>query len=242
MGTFDALRGRGEEAESMPGTAGLASDPADEVTDAELRDRAADYVLPGFLDREEATVALRDYFELADDDPRPGQVIDQLWAARLAEQETWTERSDYQRLESAFDRLGSEGVLTRTNFTCCQNCGTTEIDDERTPAPAADYPWREWAYAFFHQQDAERLAEGPTVLMLSFSAFRPAADLDPELLAAAAAGDDGARRKVASETDRRVGELVVGAFRDAGLKVDWNGDPRTRIAVRIEDWRKPLEV
>jgi len=73
MGTFDALRGRGEEAESMPGTAGLASDPADEVTDAELRDRAADYVLPGFLDREEATVALRDYFELADDDPGRGR-------------------------------------------------------------------------------------------------------------------------------------------------------------------------
>ncbi|WP_407668007.1 hypothetical protein [Nostocoides australiense] len=27
----------------------------------------------------------------------------------------------------------------------------------------------------------------------------------------------------------------MGTLRDAGLTVDWNGDPRTRIAVRIED-------
>jgi hypothetical protein len=127
------------------------------------------------------------------------------------------------------------------DFTCCNTCGTAEIDDQRTPlATDQGYPFREWAYTFFHQQDADSLADEPATLFLTYSSWRAAPDTDPLLLAAAKAGDVAARAQVAAQTNTQVGQVIAAALRDQGLTVDWDGDPRQRIAVTIEHWRKPL--
>ncbi len=146
-------------------------------------------------------------------------------------------------MQAAFDELEADRVVARMNFTCCNTCGTTEIDDERTPDPDAAegaYPFQEWAYAFFHSQDAERLADTPADLYLTYSSFRPAPDIDPELMARARAGDEDARKQVVSHTDATVGRIVVDALTARGLTPVWSGDPAQRIAVPITDWRKPL--
>ena len=209
----------------------------------ELVDHASTLLVPGFVDRIDAVEMVRDHFDREDGDPDVENAVTQAWQRRRSEQRNWRGPSDYDRMVAAFADLTGQGVLARMNFTCCQNCGTSEIDDERTPlvgAAPGQYAWREWAYAFFHQQDAARLAEEPTVLHLSYSAFRAAPHLDPVLVRAARDGDADAARRVRIETDGAVGTMVAAALREQGLTVDWDGNPDARLAVSITDWRKPL--
>jgi len=225
--------------------------PTEKLTEqqlADLRETARSWIRPGFRDRDGMAEEL---VEFLDDVEAPEavvlvgarRVVDEEWQHRLDEQARWTEPSDYDRLSRAFGRLAEVGVLGRMSFTCCQTCGNTEIDDERTPLPTAaegDYPFREWAYTFFHQQDAERLADDDPTLFLSYSAFRPAPGLDADLVQRARAGDEEAKAEVHRQTDATVGRLVTDALIAEGIRVDWNGDTRQRIAVRHVDWRKPL--
>ncbi len=219
------------------------NDPA-AMPDPELVGFARTLIRPGFVSRADAVQAVHDHFEI-DSDGSAAAAVDAAWRDRLAELNRFGEPGDYDRMAAAFARLRQQGLVARMNFTCCQTCGTAEIDDERTPLKGAapgEYPWREWAYTFFHQQDAERLADSPSVLYLSYSAFRAAPHLDPALVRAARDGDADARRRVHADTDGAVGSIVVAALREHGLEVDWAGDPGDRIKVRITDWRKPLPV
>lgn len=154
-----------------------------------------------------------------------------------------SDTGDFGRLQQAFDRLASRGVLCRMSFTCCQTCGTAEIDDERSPRPTSsegEYPFEEWAYTFFHQQDSERLNDPGASIFLTYSAFRPAPGIEPDLLERARVGDEGARREVVDRTDTTVGELVRDALVAEGLTVDWNGTSAQRIRVHVPQWRKRL--
>ncbi|MGO4205003.1 hypothetical protein AB4Z09_25350 [Rhodococcus sp. TAF43] len=170
-------------------------------------------------------------------------LVRQVWNERLQEQQRWSAPGDYVRVAAAFADLEQRSILARMNFTCCVRCGTVEIDDERTPAdPPMDgwYPWQQWAYTFFHMQDAELLGDEPADLLLSYSAFRPAPDTDPVLIAAARGGDETARQEIVTHTDGVVGRTVVDALEAQGLTVDWNGDTSHRIRVADVVWRKPL--
>ena len=215
---------------------------------AELRETAREWIGPGFRGRAglaEELVELRDDIDL----PAPvlleaaQRVVDEVWRDRLAEESSWSDAGDYVRLANAFAALGEQGVVCRMDFACCQTCGTAEIDDERTPRDSVgegDYPYREWAYTFFHQQDTERLVDPSPLLYLSYSAFVPAPGLDPDLLERARAGDEHARQEVVTLTDVTVGEMVKEALVAQGLVVEWNGTSAQRIGVRVPEWRKPL--
>jgi hypothetical protein len=78
------------------------------------------------------------------------------------------------------------------------------------------------------------------MLFLSYSAFRPASDVDPELLERARGGEEAARREVMSATDVVVGNLIKDALLAEGLQVEWNGTNAQRIGARVPEWRKPL--
>ncbi|MDC7122292.1 hypothetical protein OMK64_12165 [Cellulomonas fimi] len=240
MSFLDRLRRRNTTPVPRPAD-GVPAD--EEVTEADLVEIAEQAVLPGFLTRSEAVERLREAFELDDADPTPGRIVELVWSRRSAEQATWEGRSDFDRLDAAFRRLESEGFVARMNFTCCTTCGTDEIDDERTPLDTATgYPYRETMYTFFHQQDADRLVDEQATLFLAYSSWRPAPDTDPDLLAAARAGDEAARAAVVAHTDVQVGHKVVDALKSEGLDVTWDGSHETRIAIAISDWRKPLPV
>ncbi|MFJ1704677.1 DUF6891 domain-containing protein [Kitasatospora sp. NPDC088346] len=90
-------------------------------------------------------------------------LVDLLWEERLAEQAAWPATTDADRLLAAFDTLGAAGVTARADFTCCRNCGHSEIDAE-----AAD---GDHGFVFFHQQDTARVAAGGG-LWLSYGPLR----------------------------------------------------------------------
>lgn len=229
---------------------GDASGATSEATLEELRRTAREWIATGFHEREglaEALVEFRDDLELPDGGLAMARAaVAEEWAARLAVESSWAGQGDYARVQAAFDDLAGQGIVGRMNFTCCQTCGTAEIDDERTPRTheeaAADdgYPFHEWGYTFFHQQDAERLANEPADLYLSYSTFRPAPDLDPVLLARADDGDHAAQDEAVRQSDLSVGRQVVAALERQGLTVEWPEDPATRIRLAGLRWRKPL--
>lgn len=243
MGIFDRFKARkNDDSVSAPLAAVLSEEQLDE-----LRETAREWVRSGFHDKSDLATELVEFRDDIEVEPQvllraATGIVEEEWALRLAEQQTWTGESDYAKVQRAFDELAGQGIVARMNFTCCQTCGTAEIDDERTPLPDAgdDYPFAEWGYTFFHQQDAERLADSPADLYLSYSVFKPAPGIEDALVERMRAGDDDARQEVIERSDVLAGTAVADALRAEGLEVEWNGSNSTRIRVAIPEWRKPL--
>ncbi|MFC7743538.1 DUF6891 domain-containing protein [Nocardiopsis composta] len=79
------------------------------------------------------------------------RLLQPIWDARAAEQEQWSGTSDNDRLNAAFAALDAAGITARQNFTCCRNCGLSEIGAEREGARG---------FVFYHAQDTGSAAAG----------------------------------------------------------------------------------
>ncbi len=169
-------------------------------------------------------------------------LLDSMWDQRVAEQEAWTDTGDFGRLQRMFEQLDSQGILGRMCFMCCNTCAFDAIDDERTPGGDADdpYPYREWAYVYFHAQDADHLGTADPVLYLAYSAWTYHSQLPRELVGAASRGEETAAREAVERTEVLLGEQIVAAARNSGLTAQWSGSRHERVCLQIRDWRKPL--
>ncbi|MEV0669505.1 hypothetical protein [Mycobacterium sp. NPDC050441] len=207
---------------------------------AELKEELRLRLVAGFWDYDDLLVWASDSEVVQPDEA--AVLLRSMWDARLAEQAAWPDTGDYGRLKDTFTQLQSEGILARMCFSCCMTCGTSEIDDERTlnPDPPDWYRYREWAYTFFHEQDALRLGESTPQLVLGYSAFRAHPDLPEALVRASYDGDEAAAEEVKDRTDTMVGERIVAVAEGFGLTTFWSGSRHQRIEVEINQWRKPL--
>lgn len=196
-------------------------EPPDENAEI-VREHARELVLPGFTSRDEARATIREIVE--DDDElhidvdRAVAILDQVWDQRLREQRSWRGLSDADRLDAAFAELEAVGVVARMSFSCCGTCGASEIYGEVVPGTAP------MGYVFFHQQDADGLADREPTLFLSYGAFAPDWRDDEQYEQAAVA----------------VGEQVRRSLEANGLRVEWDGTHARRIGVVGLDWRRRL--
>lgn len=216
MAFLDRLRRRPRARGPVP--AGPAAAP---VAAADLPDDVVASVTAGvrggFRTREEVLEAAEDRASEAGlDRAAVAAYVDRVWRARLDEQRTWPATTDADRLDAAFAELDADGVVARMDFTCCQTCGVTEIDDEVRPGQ------RPAGYVFFHQQDSERLDGDDAALLLSYGAF---------------GASDAASYETAALD---VGHRVRAALERAGLTVAWSGSTSERIRVTGLDWRRRL--
>jgi hypothetical protein len=207
---------------------------------AELKELIRIRLVAGFWDYDDLLEWVSDSDVVQPDDATV--LLRSMWDERLAEQAAWRDTGDYGRLKDTFTQLESEGILARMCFSCCVNCATSEIDDQRTPNPDPTdwYRYREWAYTFFHEQDALRLGESTPQLILGYSAFRAHPDLSAALIRAYHDGDEAAAEEVKERTDTMVGERIVAVAEHFGLTTSWSGSRHERIEVEINQWRKPL--
>lgn len=129
---------------------------------SEAEEYASTLVRTGFADRDEVLEAVLDSYEDELSEEEAGALVTRLWRERLAEQATWPETTDADRLLAAFEAMDADGVVARADFTCCANCGHTEIAEEAGDGARG--------YVFFHRQDTERAVEGGG-LYLAFGAF-----------------------------------------------------------------------
>ena len=116
----------------------------------------------------------------------------------------WPATTDCDRLDAAFRDLESRGVVSRQDFSCCGNCGATEIFDEIEKHSNAR------GYAFYHMQDTESAVRGHG-LYLNYGSV-----------------DEGESAAL------KVGREIVAALEQQGLRPRWDGTWRQRIFVPLE--------
>ena len=132
-------------------------------------------------------------------------------AAHQAEQAGWGPTTDCDRLDGAFAALNAQGIVARQDFSCCNNCGFTEIWDE---VEEAEKHRPVEGYVFYHLQCTERaIATGQ--LLLAYGCIED----DPEAL-------------------RRVGTKIVTELRRVGLNASWGGTARDPVVVEGIVWRR----
>lgn len=174
-------------------------------------------VQAGFASRDEiieiAVDYLLDHYDYSLDYiiERATRLTDRMLAVHFAQQHTWLDATDCDRLEEAFAELDRHGIVARQNFACCQSCGHAEIweaiDDALQYRPVL-------GYVFFHQQDTDNAVNGG-YLYLAYGAV------------------DGS-----SNGSLRVGHEVVAALERAGLHVEWSGDLNKRICIPALHWQR----
>ncbi|MEE3850895.1 hypothetical protein VZC37_11170 [Gordonia sp. LSe1-13] len=209
----------------------------------DLRQMIMPRLVAGFSELGDLESDARDWAEDTDGSPDDAvAAVQDMWAVRAAEERDWPDAGDYGRLRAAFDDLDGIGVLARMNFACCARCANARIDEERTPAPErADwYKFREWAYVFFDEQDAEHLADDEPRLHLTYNGFRPHESLPAAVLDAMSDGDADAEHLAYEQTETLLAEQIVEVLRKHDLDVEWSGSRFDPLVVRITAWRKPL--
>lgn len=175
-------------------------------------------VAAGFLTRDEILQSATDCF--ADELPEEeivafaASIIDEVIAQHRADQANWPETTDCDRLDAAFRSLEAKGIVARQNFSCCGNCGSSEIWDEVGKAKREGRHAR--GYAFFHMQDTENAVEGRG-LYLNYGA-----------------SEDGEEAWVG------VGHEIQQELENHGLSTNWDGTLGMRIGVSLEWKRRSL--
>jgi hypothetical protein len=141
-------------------------------------------------------------------------------------------RRDRRTGASGVAGTGAAGVNARANFSCCGSCASGEIWGERDDS-------RHWqGYAYFHQQDTDRLvADGETYI--GYGAFPPE-DFDEDTYDALseAAKEDLYKTGVT----RLLDDVIFPVFRRHGIEPEWNRDLGTRVLLKNADWYDPIEA
>src|SRR5688572_8229272 len=175
----------------------------------ELREWIDRQVRMGFRsDDEIATTALDVFYEDNVDEDEVSRLVAEI-ADRYA---VPSGRTDCDRLDDAFAALESAGIVARQCFSCCSTCGAYDINEEI--ARAEDDGRTVDGFTFYHQQDAERAAEGAP-LFLTFGAV----DSDED------------------EDTVQIGRRIVEQLEAVGLETDWDGTAERRILVTLE-WKR----
>ena len=181
-----------------------------------VRDQIRRDVASGFYDEDailtNAADAFEDEFTPEELRPLAQQMLRQALAEQRAAERHWPDETDCDRLDAAFAALEDDGVIARQNFSCCGNCGATEIWEEvRAVEDAGGAPVQ--GYAFYHMQDTEGAVDGGG-LYLNYGACED--------------GEDAALA---------VARTIVAELEAHGLATQWDGSWDQRIGVTL-DWKR----
>ncbi|MFB9718457.1 DUF6891 domain-containing protein [Planobispora longispora] len=178
----------------------------------QLEARIREVIVGGYATRAQLAEIAQDYLVSGDRRPvSPGQ------ARRLVDR-MWLERVEEQAL---WDGETDPERLSRA-FTSLEAAGITARENftccracGQAEIGAAGAPDAR-GYVYFHSQCTDSAAAGRGLTLLY-------------------GGFDGS-----PDTTASIGREVVAALGEAGLSVEWNGDPRHAVTVTPLDWRKRL--
>jgi hypothetical protein len=136
--------------------------------------------------------------------------------ALLQEQATWPEVTDCDRLDAAFKDLGATGIVTRQQYTNSKQAGVRKIRTEiKRHIAAGDKPR---GFVFYDGFSCLECKEFGHDLVLYFGSIEKA---EPGTIL--------------------VGLDIMSTLWRHGLKVQWDWNPKTPIAVRVR-WQRRLLV
>jgi hypothetical protein len=146
--------------------------------------------------------------------PEVKRLTAEALAAHQSEQAGWGPTTDCDRLDSAFTALNAQGIVARQDFSCCNNCGFTEIWDE---VEKEEKNHSVEGYVFYHLQCTERAIETGQLLMAY-----GCVEEDPKAFLS-------------------VANKIVAELRKAGLNASWGGTDSHPIVVDGLVWRRRRE-
>jgi hypothetical protein len=185
-----------------------------------LEDHIRLQVKIGYDNHDEIIESAAAMFEDAFDDKQAlrrlaARLTDSALAEHTIEQRSWVYETDCDKLDEAFAELDRNGIVARQNFTCCQTCGHTEIAYELGKTSVHR---RVRGYVFFHQQDAEHVANNDT-LHLAYGGFDHNFD-----------NNDDKAVAIAHE--------VAAVLKKHGFAIEWNGQITKRICIKEIHWQR----
>lgn len=134
----------------------------DEGEREELEKRVREVLVGGYASRAELAQLAEEYVVTEDRRPvsreQATALADRMWLERVAEQTKWQGETDPERLTRAFTALQKAGVTARENFTCCRDCGQSEIRGEGGPDARG--------FVYFHTQCTDSAAAGHGLMLL----------------------------------------------------------------------------
>jgi hypothetical protein len=139
------------------------------------------------------------------------RIVGESLDAHRKEQGRWNSSTDCDRLDKAFASLNQQGIVARQNFSCCNNCGFTEIWEEVEHEEERQLVE---GYVFYHLQCAERAVETGQ-LLLAYGCIE-----EDELVL------------------NRVANTIVAELREAGLDARWQGTVGHPIVIDGIAWQK----
>jgi hypothetical protein len=172
------------------------------------------FVWSGFYDTDEIV-------EIIDESILEPGKIDQNWLRaevqkafhrKAAEERTWPNVTDCDRLDQVFDSLEQQGIMALQNAGYTQSDGIDDVTQFYHEAGGEQSAIV--GYCFYHGQDLERVMESGE-LGLTYG----------DIL-----GDD----QKGVEIGRRIKRVLEGA----GFKVEWDGSIKTRLLVKGIKWQK----
>ena len=183
-------------------------------TDEYILHAIENWVWSGFYDADEVDSMIDDILEDDADEAMLRAAVVSEFNKKTAAEASWPDTTDCDRLDQAFAKLNSRGIIALHNagYTMSDGLGdVSEVLDERGRAGIN-------GYCFYHAQDLERAVEGGG-LMIAFGAF-----------------DDDKLKKT------KIGHLVKDVLHESGFTVEWNGDPESRLNLPEIDWKRRRAV
>jgi hypothetical protein len=150
----------------------------------------------------------------------PGQIdrdwlraeVDKAFQQKRAEEKTWPEVTDCDRLDRVFESLEEQGILALQNAGYTQSDGLSDVSQLYHEAGGEQSGIE--GYCFYHGQDLERVMNSRE-LWLAFGHV---------------SGED--------EPGAEIGRRIKRAFEAAGFSVEWDGSVKTRLLVRDFRWQR----
>lgn len=150
-------------------------------------------------------------------------------AARREQQASW-KTAPRVALTEAFNELDAMGIVARQNFSCCGNCASSEIGDERPEGRVSR------GYVFFHAQDTDALLESNETF-IGYGAFIDAFTSRDEWNAL----DENARSAFYERTViALMVDTVLPVFKRHGIETEWDQSLNKRILLRGVEFYAPL--
>lgn len=161
--------------------------------------------------REDASLYALEALAREDLDDEINRLLQEAIEHHAAEQAGWGSITDCDRLNQAFAALEEQGIVARQHFTCCNNCGHTEIWDEIEEAANRQSVQ---GYTVYHFQGTQRVLESNELML----AYGSVAEEETTLVEVA--------RKIVTELQR------------AGLAARWEGTVDYPVIIEGIRWQR----
>jgi len=172
------------------------------------------YVWSGFYDTNEIVqIITESIFDRGEIDPKWLRAeIERAFQTKFAEEKSWPETTDCDRLDQAFETLEGQGILALQNAGNEQSDGITDVtqlyhDAGREQSDIV-------GYCFYHGQDVEGVLKF-NELYLTYGDILGDADRGVE-----------------------IGRRIKHALEAVGFAVEWDGSVKTRLLLKGIKWQR----